>query len=287
MPPGPGFDPAATRETVNRWILTEAAKAASEVTAALEAYRFNDASDAAYRFVWAFLLRLVPGAHQAGPAGGQRRSEGRDARDRRLHARHHPAPAASFHALHHRGAVARSRRGRTRTRCWRSPAGRRRSSPTPTPHAEINWLVELVSAIRSVRSEMNVPTAAKTQLVAMSQRRRRSRRALSVTGRRSSGWRASTTSRPTARRAAPCRADHRRRRHLRAAARRHHRFRRRRSAAGKRDRPRGRRDHPHRQEARQRELHQPRAGGCGAGRARETRPLTKKMVNAWRRRWSG
>jgi valyl-tRNA synthetase len=33
---------------------------------------------------------------------------------------------------------------------------------------EINWLVELVSAIRSVRSEMNVPSAAKTQLVAMS-----------------------------------------------------------------------------------------------------------------------
>ena len=31
--------------------------------------------------------------------------------------------------------------------------------------AEINWLVSLVSAIRSVRSEMNVPPAAKTALV--------------------------------------------------------------------------------------------------------------------------
>jgi valyl-tRNA synthetase len=34
--------------------------------------------------------------------------------------------------------------------------------------AEINWLVELVGAIRSVRSEMNVPSAARTRLVAMS-----------------------------------------------------------------------------------------------------------------------
>ena len=31
--------------------------------------------------------------------------------------------------------------------------------------AEINWLVSLVSAVRSVRSEMNVPPAAKTALV--------------------------------------------------------------------------------------------------------------------------
>jgi valyl-tRNA synthetase len=35
----------------------------------------------------------------------------------------------------------------------------------PASDAEINGLVELVSAIRSVRSEMNVPAAAKTALV--------------------------------------------------------------------------------------------------------------------------
>jgi valyl-tRNA synthetase len=47
-----GFDPKKTRETLNRWILGEAAKAAREVTAAIEAYRFNEAAGAAYRFVW-------------------------------------------------------------------------------------------------------------------------------------------------------------------------------------------------------------------------------------------
>jgi len=47
-----GFDPKKARETLNRWILGEAAKAAREVTAAIEAYRFNEAAGAAYRFVW-------------------------------------------------------------------------------------------------------------------------------------------------------------------------------------------------------------------------------------------
>ncbi|MBA3446553.1 MAG: valine--tRNA ligase, partial [Pseudaminobacter sp.] len=40
------------RLTINRWILTELTRSASEVTDAIENYRFNDAANAAYRFVW-------------------------------------------------------------------------------------------------------------------------------------------------------------------------------------------------------------------------------------------
>ena len=47
-----GFDPSAVREPLNRWILGEAATAAAETAGAIEAYRFNDAANAAYRFVW-------------------------------------------------------------------------------------------------------------------------------------------------------------------------------------------------------------------------------------------
>ncbi len=38
--------------TINRWILTELANTARDVTAALENFRFNDASGILYRFVW-------------------------------------------------------------------------------------------------------------------------------------------------------------------------------------------------------------------------------------------
>src|SRR6185312_14531023 len=46
------FDPAAAKETLNRWIAHETARAVREVTEALEAFRFNDAANALYRFVW-------------------------------------------------------------------------------------------------------------------------------------------------------------------------------------------------------------------------------------------
>jgi hypothetical protein len=47
-----GFDPKSAKETLNRWIAHETAKAAAEITEAIEAYRFNDAAAAIYRFVW-------------------------------------------------------------------------------------------------------------------------------------------------------------------------------------------------------------------------------------------
>ena len=48
----PDFDPAKAKETLNRWIAHETARATREVTEAIEAYRFNDAASAIYRFVW-------------------------------------------------------------------------------------------------------------------------------------------------------------------------------------------------------------------------------------------
>src|ERR1700761_5831138 len=48
----PGFDPMAVEQTVNQWIVAETARAVKDVTAAIEALRFNDAAGAAYHFVW-------------------------------------------------------------------------------------------------------------------------------------------------------------------------------------------------------------------------------------------
>src|SRR6202142_2493094 len=40
--------PAANKITLNRWIVTEAARAARDISAAIDAYRFNDAANSAY-----------------------------------------------------------------------------------------------------------------------------------------------------------------------------------------------------------------------------------------------
>ena len=47
-----GFDPAPVEQTLNKWIIGETARAAVDVSSAIEGYRFNDAANAAYRFVW-------------------------------------------------------------------------------------------------------------------------------------------------------------------------------------------------------------------------------------------
>ena len=50
--PVDGFSPAAARLTVNRWIATAAADCAADVTASLDAYRFDEAAGRLYQFVW-------------------------------------------------------------------------------------------------------------------------------------------------------------------------------------------------------------------------------------------
>ena len=48
----PDFDPTAAKQTLNRWIAHESSRVAREVTEGIEAYRFNDAANTIYRFVW-------------------------------------------------------------------------------------------------------------------------------------------------------------------------------------------------------------------------------------------
>jgi valyl-tRNA synthetase len=50
--PGAGFDPASVTQTVNKWIVGETARARMAHDEALTGYRFNDAANGLYAFVW-------------------------------------------------------------------------------------------------------------------------------------------------------------------------------------------------------------------------------------------
>jgi valyl-tRNA synthetase len=50
--PVAGFDPASTSQPVNRWIVGETARALEAVNTALDEYRFNDAANELYAYVW-------------------------------------------------------------------------------------------------------------------------------------------------------------------------------------------------------------------------------------------
>jgi valyl-tRNA synthetase len=162
-----GFAPDAVRGKLNRWILGEAAKAVDETAAAIEAYRFNDAANAVYRFVWNIFcdwhLELAKPVLQGG-ADGPARAEAQATIAYvldEIFALLHPFMPFLTEELW----AINGEQGPPRARLLAlGPWPRSDFAVDPDAEAEIGWLIDLVSEIRSVRSEMGVPAAAQLPL---------------------------------------------------------------------------------------------------------------------------
>jgi valyl-tRNA synthetase len=162
------FDPASVETTVNKWIVTETARATAEVTGALEAYRFNDAAGAIYHFVWdvfcdwyiEFIKPVLNGSDEAA------RNETRDTAawvfDRILQFLHPFMPFITEELWARIAEHAVPRRSMLMLSPWPDLSALPQDE---SARAEMNWLIELVSGVRSVRSEMNVPPAARIALL--------------------------------------------------------------------------------------------------------------------------
>jgi valyl-tRNA synthetase len=159
------FDPKSAKETLNRWIAHETAKAAGEITAAIEAYRFNDAAGIAYRFVWNvfcdWYLELSKPV-LTGPDGAAKSETGAMtawALDEIFKLLHPFMPFITEELWEVTAPSARSKLLALSE--WPKLSG----LENPSAEAEIGWLVDLVTAIRSVRAEMNIPPATLFPLV--------------------------------------------------------------------------------------------------------------------------
>ncbi|WP_187970856.1 valine--tRNA ligase [Aquibium microcysteis] len=161
----PSFDPAAAKLTVNRWILTELTRAAGAITRGIETYRFNEAAGAAYSFVWNLVcdwyLELLKPVFMGEDEAAKVESRACVAHVlQEIYKLLHPMMPFMTEELWARTAPEGSARpdmlALTR---WPQP-----NFADEAAAAEINWLVDLVSGIRSVRSEMNVPPAAQAPL---------------------------------------------------------------------------------------------------------------------------
>ena len=162
-----GFDPKAAREPLNRWILGEAAKAVAETSAAIESYRFNDAANAAYRFVWSVfcdwcleLAKPVLQTAEQSPAKAETQATIAHVLDT-VYALLHPfMPFVTEELWAIKGEAGPARDDVLALGPWPSA-----DFPVDAAaEAEIGWVVDLVSEIRSVRSEMGVPAAAQPAL---------------------------------------------------------------------------------------------------------------------------
>ncbi|MDK1492246.1 valine--tRNA ligase [Sinorhizobium sp. 7-81] len=161
-----GFIPEATSLTINRWILTELSRTIRDVTEAIEGYRFNEAAGGLYRFVWNqfcdWYLELLKPVFNGSDEEAKRESQ-----------------ACVAYVLDEIYKLLHPFMPFMTEELWEKTGGPGRERDTLLCHAEwpsafyaddaaadeINWLIDLVSGIRSVRAEMNVPPAATAPLV--------------------------------------------------------------------------------------------------------------------------
>jgi len=152
------FDPRQSHEVLNRWIAHETAKAAGEVTTAIAAYKFNDAAAAIYRFVWNvycdWYLELIKPVLSGpdGAAKNETRAATVWALDQILKLLHPFMPFVTEELWQVTGA---DRKTLLALSAWPSLEG----IGDARAEAEIGWVIDLISAIRSVRAEMNVNVA--------------------------------------------------------------------------------------------------------------------------------
>ncbi|MBN8982077.1 MAG: valine--tRNA ligase [Rhizobiales bacterium] len=157
------FDPSQAKETLNRWIAHENSRAAREVTEAIEAYRFNDAAGVVYRFVWNiycdWYLELAKPVMMGADSPAKKETQAMVAwaRDEIVKLLH---PFMPFITEELWGVTAK-RSDLLALAQWPSYKGLQADDA----ENEIGWVVDLVTSIRSMRSEMNVPVATLFPLV--------------------------------------------------------------------------------------------------------------------------
>ncbi|WP_011580910.1 MULTISPECIES: valine--tRNA ligase [Chelativorans] len=161
------FQPEQAKLAVNRWILTELTRASRAITEGITSYRFNDAAGGAYRFVWSlfcdwYLELLKPVfAGDDETAKAEARACVAYVLDEIYKLLHPMMPFITEELWSLTGGEGGRPDVLALTR-WPKLAFEDKAAAE-----DVNWLIDLVSGIRSVRSEMNVPPAAVAPLIAV------------------------------------------------------------------------------------------------------------------------
>ena len=164
----PAFDPARAQLALNRWILDSMNNAVAEATAALEEYRFDEYAAACYRFTWnSFCDWFVEFAKPVLAEG-----DSENAREVRATAAHvlgtilrllHPAMPFVTEELW--GQFGYGPEGSLIGTAWPTAIT---VTDAQAARAELDWVVRLITEVRTVRAEMNVPASAQPALYALS-----------------------------------------------------------------------------------------------------------------------
>ena len=153
------------QQTVNKWIIGETAKVREEVDAALAAYRFNDAANALYAFVWGkvcdWYVELSKPLLQGDDADKLAETQRVMAwiLDQCLVFLHPIMPFITEELWAETG----TRDEMLAVTDW--PTFAADGLVDSAADDEMNWVISLIEGIRSARAQMNVPAALKVPLV--------------------------------------------------------------------------------------------------------------------------
>jgi len=163
--PVAGFDPASVEHTLNRWIVGKVVETEAATAGAIDSYRFNDVANAAYQFTWGtfcdwyveFAKPLLQGDDEAAKA--ETRAAAAWVLDQILHLMH---PIMPFITEELWQALAEGRDTPLITSTWPDYDA---ALIDADANAEMDWVVRLISQVRAIRSEMNVPPKAEVPLL--------------------------------------------------------------------------------------------------------------------------
>ena len=160
------IDFARVTSPVNRWVLGELAACEAEATKAIEEYRFNDAAGALYKFIWNVLCDwylelikpLLMGMDDAA------KQETRDVcgyvLDETLKLLHPFMPFVTEELWERRAAGRAESQGFLMHQSWPKYDIARDADADD----EIEWVLDLITEIRSLRNDLGVPAGSKIPL---------------------------------------------------------------------------------------------------------------------------
>ncbi|HSM18880.1 MAG TPA: valine--tRNA ligase, partial [Hyphomicrobiales bacterium] len=161
------FDPKSSQQTLNRWIVGEAERAAKAASEGIETHRYNDSAGAIYKFVWNVfcdwyleLSKPVLNGEDAA-AKAETRATAAWGLDQILKILHPFMPFLTEELWARTGETGPARESLLIVADWPRLDG----LSDAVADAEIGWLIDLITEIRSVRMEMNVPAGAQVPLV--------------------------------------------------------------------------------------------------------------------------
>jgi valyl-tRNA synthetase len=163
--PAAGFEPRSCRLTVNRWIAGATRDCAAAVTAALEAYRFDEAAHRLYHFLWGtfcdWYLEFTKPILQGDDPDGRRETQAMTAwvLGQVVHLLH---PVMPFITEELWQQIEGEKAGMLMVSQWPDLPP---DLHDPEAAAEMEWVVAAISAIRAIRTEVNVPAGARVPLL--------------------------------------------------------------------------------------------------------------------------